>query len=1185
MTKKQTSTPGADADRPDKAQPEVRAKKRKPLILRFVKWLFVAAFAVLLLLVLLITGVVWTLTPDRLTPLVNRYASEYLMADVDAKRVELSFWSTFPKFSVEVDSLQVVSRAFNTLPDSVRRTLPADADSLLFMRRFSGGINLLKLFEGNIGIYDVDVIDTRANLLTVNDSVANYLIVPPSPPEPEKEKPMLMPDVSINRFTIAEGFSVKYRVPADTVDCNVTLKNLNLIDSINGEPLYALSFDGDAAAKVPLVEIAETPFFANGRIDWKSSEPLAVGLKDFTIGVGAVALEFTTVVDMTDTLKVKEFKAHLPRVEVMKALDVVPAAFRQPLKGLVTDMNVELSAKALGPFRPLENELPVIDAEFKAEASKVAFDRLNLNKLVIDVAARVDCSYPDATEIIVREIAAAGKAMDFSLDGTVKRPLTDPLIDARFKGSLTIQNLPSQLLSALPFAVRGVIHGQANIDTRLSYLNPKLFYKAKIDGEITLNDFRMAMTDGSFESYLRHGAFKFGSSSDITVKEHVIDSMLTASLRVDTMALLSPGVSLSGADIMAGVGARNLATSSDTTQINPIGATIKAGRMALRSDSDSLRVRLRDTRISASLMRYKGETRSPQVTAVLNSAAMRYADRFNRAGIRDAEMRLSFHPRPRPEMSPARKARFDSLAALYPTLSSDSIMRMMVQQYRLKHKHSLEDEGRENIKVELDNSIYTLLRRWQAGGDFKAKAIRLFTPYFPARNSLRDVDLSFSTDSVVLRNTRLKLGKSDFLLNGSVRNITRALLSRRGAPFELDFSVESDTIDVNNLTATMIRGAAFADKIAKGTRKGLADTESDEVLQRQIDSELPDTVRAAVIIPSNISGEFSLKARHVLYADLWLHGLDGLVEVFDGAVNLDRLRASTAIGAVNFTALYSAPTIYDLSFAAAVRLHRLNLRSVLDMMPGIDSLLPLLGEVKGIVDADVALTTRLDSMMNFDLQSLNLALNISGDSLQLLDNETFRTISKWMLFKHKERNMIDHMDVEVAVHDGYVDLYPFIFDMDRYRIGVRGSNDADLNLNYHVAVIKSPIPFKFGINIKGTPDKMKIKLGKARINEKTVAESRRITDTVRVNLVTEISDVFRRGVKATGSRGLQLKDSRPAGSASGSATSEDGTDSFSHADSVTLIQQGLIEKPAGFIMPGDTIKTEPQPKKSTKKKK
>lgn len=1166
----------------NEANKKTADRRKRSVIGRLFKWLLMTVLSVLIIVLILLTGVVFILSPGRLTPIVNHYACEYVNADVEAKKVELSFWSTFPKFSVSVDSLQVVSHAFSSLPDSVRAELPDKADSLLLLKHFSGAVSVPKLLLGKVEIYDIDIVDTHVNLVAINDSVANYLITPPAADEPASEEALSLPDILIDRFTISDDLSVSYCAPAESIDCTVTVRNLNLVDSVSSEPLYALELKGDAGALLPALKLPQTPFFANGLIGWNSARPLAVALQNFSFGVGDVAVNVNTEVDMTDTLVVRELDVKIPRVNVNKVLDVIPDDYTKALQGLDTDLAFEMSAKALAPFRPLENELPVLDAEFIAKATKVKLDRMNLHKLDVDVAARIDCARPDKSVITMRQLAMAGKAMNFTLDGVVKYPMSDPFVDARFDGSLTIQNLPSKLLSMLPCALRGAVHGVANINTRLSYLSPKMFYRSKIDGEVTVDDFRAVMTDGSMETYMRHAAFKFGSCSKSMLKEHVIDSMLTASFNVDTMAILAPGMSLSGSDLMVGVGAKNTASSSDTTQINPIGATIKVGRMTMRSDSDSVRIRVRDSHISASVFRYKGDSRSPMVVAVMNSAAMRYADGQNRAGIRDAEMKFTLHPRPRPQMSAARKARFDSLAALYPTLSSDSIMRMMMQ--KRDADILAKNSGRENVNVELDNSIYSFLRRWQAGGDFKAKTIRLFTPYFPARSSMKNVDFSFSTDSVVVRNTKLYLGNSDFLLNGSVRNLSRAILSRTGTPYELDFSLESDTIDVNNLTATMLRGAVFAEKISEGTISELTDTDSDAALQKQLDTQVADTTKAAVLVPSNVNAQFALKARHVLYADLWLHGLDGLIEVFDGAVNLDRLRAYTSIGAVNFTALYSAPTVEDLSLAAAIRLKRLNLRSVLDMMPGIDSILPLLNEVRGIVDADLALTTRIDSVMDFDLSSLSLALNISGDSLQLLDNETFRTISKWMMFKHKERNLIDRMDVELAVHDGYVDLYPFIFDIDRYRIGVRGSNDAAFNLNYHVAVLKSPVPFKFGINIKGTPEKMKIRLGKARVNEKTVAESRKITDTVRVNLASEISDVFRRGVKATGSRGLQLKDSRAVGS--GSEGLSDEKENLTRADSINLIQHGLIEKPEGFIMPGDTVTTAPaEDSKVVKKKK
>lgn len=44
-------------------------------------------------------------------------------------------------------------------------------------------------------------------------------------------------------------------------------------------------------------------------------------------------------------------------------------------------------------------------------------------------------------------------------------------------------------------------------------------------------------------------------------------------------------------------------------------------------------------------------------------------------------------------------------------------------------------------------------------------------------------------------------------------------------------------------------------------------------------------------------------------------------------------------------------------------------------------------------------------------------------------------LSKWLFFKNKKRNMIDHMDVEVVVENSAIEIFPFMFDIDRYRLG------------------------------------------------------------------------------------------------------------------------------------------------------
>ena len=125
---------------------------------------------------------------------------------------------------------------------------------------------------------------------------------------------------------------------------------------------------------------------------------------------------------------------------------------------------------------------------------------------------------------------------------------------------------------------------------------------------------------------------------------------------------------------------------------------------------------------------------------------------------------------------------------------------------------------------------------------------------------------------------------------------------------------------------------------------------------------------------------------------------------------------------------------------------------------------------------------------------------------------------------------------------------------------MEGSNDLAMNLNYHIAVLKSPIPFKFGINITGTADKMKIRLGKARFSEKSMPRTVAIADTTRINLVQQIRDVFRRGVSRSSIRPSDFISSGSVPSVTAPAVNV-GADTISAADSLYFIKQGVLPAP------------------------
>lgn len=199
--------------------------------------------------------------------------------------------------------------------------------------------------------------------------------------------------------------------------------------------------------------------------------------------------------------------------------------------------------------------------------------------------------------------------------------------------------------------------------------------------------------------------------------------------------------------------------------------------------------------------------------------------------------------------------------------------------------------------------------------------------------------------------------------------------------------------------------------------------------------------------------------------------------------------------------------------------------------------------------------------MNLELPTLDAAVHLSGDSLAFINAETYRTIGKWLRFRDRADNRIDHMSVQLLVRDNRMQIFPFSFDIDRYRLGVVGSNDLAMNFDYHISVLKSPLPFKFGITVKGNPDKYKIRLGGAKFKPGMAVESVGIVDTVRVNLVRQIQNVFRRGVRRSRFARLQTDKMDAAGNISL------GNDTLSRADSLELVRQGMLPD-----VPNDSLK-------------
>lgn len=1117
---------------------------------KIVKYALIGLGSLVATLLLAITVAVAWLSPQRLNALITSGAADALgqQCRLTLGEASLKFWSTFPHLRVNLKSLTLTTTALNALPAQARESLPAGADTIASVDQLDASVSLLPLLRGEICLDHILLSKPRLLLVQADPATANFDFATPSEAPAADSGPLRLPDISIGRFAIEGGLRIRYVSPTDSTDVAITLVQAGV--EAAQKPRYHLTLDASAMARVGQMSLEDLQIGIGGQLQWRHTEPMQIVMDDFAVALGTVRADLSGTVDFASDLELADCSVSLSPTPVADLLRLVPHPWAQTLAALHTDGSVSLSLSMPGRYRPGSDALPPLQAQIEVPQCRASYRGLTLKQF----ALKAECSVEgDSARATLDHLTAIGPGVGFTLQGHACNLLSDPEVDATFKGGIDFSRLPRWVKDMLPAEVEGHLLADCSAYTRLSWLNRRQMHRVRLDGTASLTGFRACMADGSASAYARHATLRLGSNTTLHRQGFRADSLLTVNIAVDTASLTASQVAMQGRGISLGAGCMNRSQSADTSLINPIGASLKAARLRVLFAGDSSRISLTDALVAASLRRWASDSRRPQLKAVVEASRAIYADRLTRASVSKSHLDITLHPAP-VRISGRLQARIDSLRPLRPGVSTDSLTaeaRAIGRRQRSLRADSA--ASGQTLSLDADGSLRQLLRQWRARGAMRAARARLFTPYFPLRNTLTDINLAFTTDSVTLTDTRAQVGGSDMLVNGTIANLERALTSRSGrVPLDIFFDLQSDTIDVNQLASAAFAGSAFAQK-AEPVTLALSDDISDGAVQLAVETMAATDTMQPLLVPVNVDAHININARHLLYSDLVLKDMTGSLMVYEGAVNLHRLRAHSDAGSLDVSALYDAPAVDALRFAFGLKVNDFYIDRFTRLVPAVDSMMPMLRNISGVINADMAATARLRPDMDIDIPSLTAAVKLEGDSLVLMDAETFRAVSKWLMFKDKRRNMIDHMSVEMVIDSSRLEMFPFMFDIDRYRLGVMGSNDLALNFKYHIAVLRSPLPFKFGINLSGAPDKWKVRLGRARFNEKNAA-SVRIADTTRINLVNQIEGVFRRGIRGSNLKGLSLG-ALPTGVPMTDPSIE--ADTLSAADSAAILNQTL----------------------------
>lgn len=375
---------------------------------------------------------------------------------------------------------------------------------------------------------------------------------------------------------------------------------------------------------------------------------------------------------------------------------------------------------------------------------------------------------------------------------------------------------------------------------------------------------------------------------------------------------------------------------------------------------------------------------------------------------------------------------------------------------------------------------------WVPKGIVGFDRLRFRTPEFGLPIRMAKTAVTVDGPKIRLKNASVRIGRSDMTATGDMEGVYRAMT--KGEKLTAHLSLTSNLIDCNQL----INSLSFPQ-------------DTTEVLTDSVPSEMK-----LFVIPRNIDFELQTDLKKVVFEKMLFENVHGAVDIKNQAIHLEDLSMRALDADMKAVMVYKASSPRGGYAGFDFKIRNINIAKLVDFVPSLDTIVPMLRSFKGRVMFDVAADTRLDSAMNIRIPTLRSAIHIKGDSLVLMDGETFAEISKMLMFKNKKENVFDSISVNVTVHDGNVTVYPFLVEIDRYKAAIGGEQGLDMNFNYHISILKSPLPFKAGVNITGNLDKMKFRIGKAKYKDAVTPAAVHRVDSTRVNMGNEIVNRFRR---------------------------------------------------------------------------
>ncbi|MFR9503659.1 MAG: AsmA family protein [Rikenellaceae bacterium] len=1064
------------------------------IIRKVIKWVIIV-FVVVNLFVGGLVGLL--LTPQVLTPRVLDIAQRSIKTEVSIKSVDLSLFTRFPSLTLRIDSLRI-AQAKDSIGD------------LLFVKECRIAVDPWALLTRTIKVNHVSL--SGASLYVYVDSLhgplRSHFIMPEvaesvTTAEDSTSFDLSAYNVLLRRlkvdsmqividdrtkefYTRVDNYGVDMSMRLSSHICGMDVKSgfSNLIVWHKGDLLVKkTSMAIDTKAKFDMdslkVSFERADLRLNG-IDFHSS-----GM------VQRDTITQSTYMDITSSLSTPS---------LAEFLELVPASIIESKEKIKTEGQVALDVKVEGHYAA--DILPTISATIKVDDAMARYQsrKLALESVSCDAFVYVDMNEPKRSYADVnRFFVNTSEIISLDVKGKVSNFLEDPLVDVAVKSDIDFDRFTELFPLNESIVCSGRSQSDLTANFTLSDITNSNFAKLYINGETRFTDMEISLDASKFEQ-------------DTTSMDYLY-------LQAES------GNMIFGDKVRPDTDSRTLLATID---FSGLGYKSKAG--------EYLSIRNIDLSVGANFDRNSSSVNGVGIRGVAQNMVVGVDSLFS-SELESSDVTFTLSPKS------------EQREAVVKALISSSQISVSEPIYNSEISLSSVEMNLDMIRLEP--------RLWDMDGAVQFSDLTLFTDLFPIDITVPQSSAKVSNRTIELTNAEMSIGESQIIATGHINNLLQKLFVDPRTTISGEMQVNSSLLNISELMVATNSSVLLLEEFddleevtAVNGMEGFAGIEALEEVNaiEEEEEELSEEEAAAMeeyieadsilsevvirreemqqadslnrrggpphegepstifLVPRMMDFTFDVNIDLATFEEAKIEDITGQVKIKDGLLSLEDLSLK-AIGAEGTGSMsYSNLSRNSSNVAFNMVLSDVDINRIGELSPSINTMFPMLQSFEGIVDFTLKANTTLDSESMIDFENFVSAMSFKGRDLVLMDSETFTALSKTLMFKNKDRNLIDELEVYALVNKNTITVLPFPMTMDRYEAIIGGSQDVnpesfEVDYSYHISIMKSPLPFKAGVNITGDLTDFKFKVTSAKLKNSNFDTQKKIYEAFNGSIV------------------------------------------------------------------------------------